>query len=160
MNKNRLLSLFMLLSLSLTSFAWAHCQIPCGIYDDAARFQTLREHITTIEKSMNQVNQLSENPPQNMNQLVRWVNNKEDHADKFMDILTQYFLAQRIKVGTSRYHGKLVLLHKLQVQAMKCKQTTDLQHVANLKALVTEFESVYNFKTGQSEHHHDHKHQG
>ena len=37
----------------------AHCQIPCGIYGDEMRFQMLEEHITTIEKSMKLIGELS-----------------------------------------------------------------------------------------------------
>ena len=36
----------------LASIAYSHCQIPCGIYNDQMRFDTIAEHITTIEKSM------------------------------------------------------------------------------------------------------------
>ena len=32
--------------------AFSHCEIPCGIYDDAMRITMIQEHITTIEKSM------------------------------------------------------------------------------------------------------------
>ena len=37
----------------------AHCQVPCGIYDDAVRIIQIREHVTTIEKAMNQIDQLT-----------------------------------------------------------------------------------------------------
>lgn len=131
---------------TLSAASLAHCEIPCGIYDDAARFNAMREHITTIERSMNQVNALSESPSEHMNQLVRWVNNKEKHADDFTHIVTWYFQAQRIKPDCTDYHRKLELLHRMQVQAMKCKQTTDLQHVEKLRELVTEFEAVYGKK--------------
>ena len=30
----------------------AHCEIPCGIYDDQTRVQLIHEHIGTIEKAM------------------------------------------------------------------------------------------------------------
>jgi len=33
---------------ALSSLAFAHCQVPCGIYDDQARLDALEEHITTI----------------------------------------------------------------------------------------------------------------
>jgi len=41
------------------SLAYSHCQIPCGIYDDEARFTEIAEHITTIEKSMKEIESLS-----------------------------------------------------------------------------------------------------
>ena len=40
------------------SYATAHCEIPCGIYDDEMRFGMMAEHITTIEKSIKQIIEL------------------------------------------------------------------------------------------------------
>ena len=57
------------------SLAYSHCQVPCGIYGDEARFDAIAEHITTIEKSMKQIEILSAEGKPNMNQIVRWVNN-------------------------------------------------------------------------------------
>ena len=74
----------------------AHCEIPCGIYGDEGRFALLLENATTIEKSMNEINKLSGESEKNNNQIVRWVVNKEHHADQIRDIVAQYFLAQRI----------------------------------------------------------------
>lgn len=157
MNKNNFLCLALLINMALSGMATAHCQVPCGIYGDQMRFEMLREHITTVEKSMNEITALSVDPGKNMNQLVRWVNNKEQHSDEFSEILTQYFLAQRIKPDTEQYHLKLELLHKMQVSAMKCKQTTDLKNVTEMKSLVDQFEQVYMPK---STHDHDHSHEG
>lgn len=39
--------------------AFAHCEIPCGIYGDQARVDLIREHVTTIEKSMDMIEKLS-----------------------------------------------------------------------------------------------------
>ena len=134
----------------LASIAYSHCQIPCGIYDDQARFDMIAEHITTIEKSMNEIRKLSEQDKPNMNQIVRWVQNKEEHADELGHIVTYYFMAQRVKPtqktegkAYNEYVKKLVLLHKMLVSSMKSKQTTDLANVEKLKALLEEFHSVY-----------------
>jgi nickel superoxide dismutase len=151
--------LFVLMSLLiLASLAQAHCQIPCGIYGDQTRFDLLREDIQTIEKSMNQINELSKDPGANINQLVRWVNNKDEHADKFSEIVTYYDLAQRIKTTEpenkkefDEYQNKLTLLHQMMVYAMKCKQTTDLKNVEELKKLVDAFENIY-FTPEDKEH--------
>lgn len=145
--KLRHLILFALLA--LPRIASAHCEIPCGIYDDAARFTAFDEHITTIEKSMNSINTLSAEGETNYNQLVRWVTNKEAHATALIEIVTQYFLTQRIKQvaegadGHDVYVQKLALLHGMIRSAMKCKQTTDLEHVAKLQSLKKEFETLY-----------------
>ncbi len=134
----------------LASIAYSHCQIPCGIYDDQARFDMIAEHITTIEKSMNEIKKLSEQDKPNMNQIVRWVQNKEEHADELGHIVTYYFMAQRVKPTPKtegrkydEYVKKLTLLHKILISSMKAKQTTDLANVEKLKGLSEEFHSIY-----------------
>jgi len=140
------------------SLVYSHCQIPCGIYDDPARFQMLAEHITTIEKSMKQITELSKEEKPNLNQIVRWVQNKEDHADQFSNIVTYYFMAQRLKPtdktdtgAYEKYLNKLTLLHHMLVYSMKAKQTTDLSNVEKLKTLLAEFKTAY-----FEEHGHEH----
>jgi nickel superoxide dismutase len=124
-------------------YASAHCEIPCGIYDDQMRINMIDEHITTIEKSMKQIIELAGQKPTDYNQISRWVMNKEDHANKLQHIVTQYFMTQRIKFDTEKYSEKLTLLHKLLVYAMKCKQTTDVSHIATLRSVLKEFQSLY-----------------
>lgn len=125
------------------STALSHCEIPCGIYDDHMRVHMIEEHITTIEKSMNQIMKLQKEKPINYNQLVRWIMNKEDHANKLQEIVTQYFMTQRIKVDTKNYEKKVTLLHQMLVYAMKCKQTTDLSNTQKLRSLLKQFEDFY-----------------
>jgi nickel superoxide dismutase len=129
---------------------YAHCEIPCGIYDDSVRVALIKEHITTIEKSMNEIIALSSETDPNYNQLVRWVINKEEHAKKIQDIVSQYFLHQRIKPvdpsdkeAYAKYQKHLEVLHHLLVYAMKCKQTTDLKNIEIMRAEVEEFEGLY-----------------
>ena len=141
------LSMAMLL-LCLSTFAAAHCEIPCGIYGDETRIDLLAEHIRTVEKAMIQIAALSKEEPVNHNQLVRWVMNKETHATEIQDIIARYFLHQRIKPGDAQYVNKLKTLHAMLIQAMKCKQTTDRSHVTNLRKLLSEFKGLY-FKSGQ-----------
>ena len=139
-----------------------HCQIPCGIYDGPARFTMLEEHVTTIEKAMTQITELSKDPGPNANQLIRWVQNKDVHADRFAEIVTQYFLQQRIEPvvgpgtpGWEPYVRKLALCHRMLVEAMKAKQTTDLEHVQQMRRLVADFRKLYSpgGATGAEEHH-------
>jgi len=123
--------------------AWAHCEIPCGIYDDHSRIHSIEEHISTIEKAMQQIAELGAQAPVNSNQLVRWVTNKEHHAGEIQQIVSQYFMTQRIKPTADAYEKKLGVLHKMLLSAMKCKQTTDLAHVNELRALTKQFEGLY-----------------
>ena len=130
--------------------SYAHCEIPCGIYADSVRITLIKEHITTIEKSMNQISEISQSSKPNYNQLIRWVNNKEEHAMKIQEIVSQYFLHQRIKIvdesqkeAYEKYQTHLGLLHKMLVYSMKCKQTTDLKFIQNLRTTVADFEKAY-----------------
>jgi len=132
------------------TIAYSHCQMPCGIYDDKARFDAIAEEITTIEKAMKEMTALSAEPKPNMNQIVRWVNTKEEHAGELDHIVTFYFMAQRIKPAEStntaayeKYIKQLTLLHEMLISSMKCKQTTDLSNVEKLKTLLKEFQTAY-----------------
>ena len=121
----------------------AHCEIPCGIYDDQLRADLIAEHTTTIEKSMKKIVELSKQNPVNYNQLVRWISNKEKHANEIQHIVTQYFMTQRIKPDAKKYSEKLAVLHKMLIYAMKCKQSTDVAHISTLRSLLKEFEILY-----------------
>jgi len=139
-----------------TSIVYSHCQIPCGIYGDQMRFDMIAEHITTIEKSMKLITELSSQRSPNMNQIVRWVHNKDEHADEISHIIAYYFMAQRLKLPPegdvkvyNEYVKKLTLLHEMLVYTMKAKQTTDLANVEKLRSLLAKFRDAY---FGETEH--------
>lgn len=118
----------------------------------------MREHVATIEKSMVQITALAEEGPEHANQIVRWVTNKETHADELSKIVTYYFMTQRIKVpedmtdkaAVAKYQGDLALLHQMLVYSMKAKQTTDLANTKKLLELIGKFEESYLGKKGAS----------
>ena len=129
----------------------AHCQIPCGIYGDEMRFQMLEEHITTIEKSMKLITELSADPGKNANQLARWVINKENHADEMASIVTKYFLQQRLKLDDPQWAAKVKPCHEILFYSMKAKQTIDPANVEKLRAAVGALKTVY-FTKEQAQH--------
>jgi nickel superoxide dismutase len=141
--------------------SFAHCQVPCGIYNDQMRIDMIEEDITTIEKAMNQIEKLSKAEEINYNQLVRWINTKEEHAENIQKIVTEYFMTQKVKLTDDKdsaekevYLEKLSLLHELLVYSMKAKQTTDLNNVKKLKEVVESFEKVYFGPNYQKHEHH------
>jgi nickel superoxide dismutase len=75
--------------------------------------------------------------------MVRWVSNKEKHANEIQHIVSQYFMTQRIKPDQKKYSEKLTVLHKILIDAMKCKQTTDLAQVEALRKHLKKFEALY-----------------
>jgi nickel superoxide dismutase len=160
MKRSALTVLSLLAALAIAATAAAHCQIPCGIYDDELRVQLIEEHITTVEKSMTQVVALGKASPTDYNQLVRWVVNKEEHAQKIQDIVTAYFMAQRIKPAVdhddekamNEYIHKLAILHAIQIHAMKAKQGTDLKEIENLRKMTKMFREAYFGKDAEHKH--------
>jgi len=150
---------------SLITFnqSYAHCQVPCGIYNDELRIHQIEEYILTIEKSMNAIQSLSKNlnDPLAINQIVRWVDNKEKHAEKIQQIVWEYFFTQRVKPVDSsnkeayeRYLKLLELLNKLSFYAMKAKQSVDPKVTENLRKTLEEFEKLYFKKMEKHEHKH------
>ncbi len=130
--------------------AAAHCQIPCGIYDDKRQFDEMREHVQTIEKSMEEIIRLSGVTPLDIHSISRWTANKETHAQKIQLTVSEYFMTQRVVVADpisvtqhGAYQKSLSLLHQILVAAMKSKQTTDAVHVEELNKLIDEYEEHY-----------------
>lgn len=135
-----------LLFLCSFNFAAAHCQVPCGIFDDELKFGELEQHVETITKAARLINEISakEEPTAHDNQtLVRWTITKEEHAQKIIDEAANYFLAQRIKVGAGHYSEKVELLHHIMVKAMKTKQSTDAEATEKLLEKIAAFKELY-----------------
>ncbi|HKK32471.1 MAG TPA: superoxide dismutase, Ni [Desulfomicrobiaceae bacterium] len=117
--------------------AATHCQIPCGIYDDHARVVSMLEDVATIEKSIRLIIELSgKTDPQSQNQLVRWVMNKEKHAQNIISTISDYFLTQRVKPSQKDYTDRLKKHHAVIVAAMKAKQHADQGYTKTLKGAV------------------------
>ena len=135
----------------------AHCQVPCGIYNDAARIIQIQEDFSTIQKSMTKIIELSQQQDAtSMNQLTRWVMTKEDHASKIQKVVSEYFLTQRIKAKTKgskfdTYVKQTTTLHQILVSAMKCKQTVELGHVDEGLHQIETFINLY-FDTHGKDH--------
>ena len=138
------------LALAAVANIRAHCQVPCGIYDDATRFKLMSECVETIGKSVKEINRLSAEPKPDYNQLVRWVDNKDRQADDLAAIVSGYFMAQRIKpvdmsdaAARTKYVEQLTLAHQLLVQAMKSKQSANPAAAAQLRKLLDAFQDGY-----------------
>jgi nickel superoxide dismutase len=135
---------FLTLFLSFLNTSFGHCQVPCGVYGDTARFTQMLEDQTTIAKAIVQINDLADKKDaQSANQLTRWVTTKEDHASKIQKIIAEYFLTQRIKSSSDKYDALLKSAHAVMVAAMKCKQGADPKNAASLKSAIESFQSVY-----------------
>ena len=144
----KLSSFIFAIILLLTTQLNAHCQIPCGVYDDAMRVKMIEEHTLTILKSMNYISS-NQSDLEKQNQVTRWIINKEEHAQEIQNIVSEYFLTQRIKLkGDSKenkdlYHAQLASLHNILLDAMKCKQTLDTNNTTSLLENLNKFVNLY-----------------
>lgn len=134
--------------------SFAHCEVPCGIYDDQLRFVEMLEDQATIAKAVAQINELSaKSNAQSKNQLVHWITTKEAHATNTQHIVAQYFMTQRIKsddmAGPQAYQKKLAAAHTVMVAAMMCKQSADAAPTAALRAAIYDFYRAYEGKEPQ-----------
>jgi nickel superoxide dismutase len=138
------LPLAIIISLLFSNWLSAHCQVPCGVYGDSARFTQMLEDQSTIAKAIGQISELAgKEDAQSANQLSRWVATKEDHASKIQKIIAEYFLTQRIKASSDKYDALLKGAHAVMVAAMKCKQGVDVKNADSLKVSIESFQSVY-----------------
>ena len=127
----------LLLTMTITNTSFGHCQIPCGIYDDNARVADMLQDVETIRKGVTLIAELAgKSDPQSQNQLVRWVMNKESHAQNIISTISDYFLTQRVKASQDDYAERLQKHHAVIVAAMKAKQNSDMSHVDNLMKAV------------------------
>lgn len=149
---------FLGLALALSGFARqasAHCQVPCGIYGDQARFDSMLEDTTTVAKAISQIGELSgTHDATGHNQLARWVSAKEDHATNIQRTIADYFMAQRIKSDDSAYGKKLMASHGVMVAAMKVKQGADPATAEALEKAIKTFYQAYTGKPYQAAHVH------
>ena len=131
-----------------TAQLYAHCQIPCGVYDDTMRVKMIEEHTLTILKSMNYIGS-NQNDLEKQNQVTRWIINKEEHAQEIQIIVSEYFLTQRIKLkddskeSKDLYHAQLAALHNILLDAMKCKQTINTNNTTSLLENLNKFVNLY-----------------
>ena len=130
-----------------TLLARGHCQVPCGIFTDDLRVKAMQEDAQTIRKAIVQSQELhSKSSLQDLQQIIRWVQTKEEHAAKIMDTSGTYFMAQKVKkaeLSTEEYHKILSLHHAVMVAAMKTKQSADLAPVDDLDAALAAIEPIY-----------------
>lgn len=140
-----------MLALVAAKPAQAHCQIPCGIFDDMLRIDMMTEDITTIERSIKAIADLAgKTSAADINQVVRWVENKDHHADLLAETVSEYFLRQRVKApagddaaAAKKYADQLIALHGLLVTSMKAKQAVDLDTVKAMRDQLERFKSLY-----------------
>ena len=126
------------------NIASAHCQVPCGIYDDNARVKAMLEDAATVVKATGELEKLAgKSDAQSLNQITRWASNKESHAQSVISTIADYFLTQRVKAAQEDYTERLKKHHAVIVAAMKAKQNASKDHAEALVKAIAELEGYY-----------------
>jgi len=117
---------------------------------DRLAFAQMAGHIEGIEKSINQIITLSQAGKTSVNQIVWWIQNKEEHANRLNEKIALYFMGQRLKPTESpdtkqqkRRTEVLNLLQKLLFYSNKAKQFNSFSNVRQLKSLLEQVRACY-----------------
>jgi nickel superoxide dismutase len=149
MKLSKLAQLAFALSLTTAPFvatqtADAHCQVPCGIYNDGARVEAMLEDAATVLKATKMLAELEgKTDAQSVNQSTRWVLNKEAHAQKIITTISDYFFTQRVKTSQDDYTERLVKHHAVILAAMKAKQNADSKYAVELAESIEALTTYY-----------------
>ncbi|MEM9081460.1 MAG: superoxide dismutase [Ni] [Verrucomicrobiota bacterium] len=149
--KNQLITALASITILAAPQLSAHCQVPCGIFDNDNVIQSIHTDWVTIDKAAKQIAELSKDPSANAHQLTRWILNKESHAQDIQEKMLNYFLAQRLKLPADEaaqeaYLKNLKLCHEIIIAAMKCKQTTEPEAIEKLHVLLHQLEDAFGSK--------------
>ena len=128
-----------------------HPQVPPRTHDDRALIGELRQACTTIRKAMRSSKQLHASSLGSellsLNQLVGWINTKEEHCDKIMALVSEDGLCQR--VNPSNFTSKMDYLEVLHMHnramqaATKAKQSMDEADCIVLEHAVEDLANMY-----------------
>jgi len=144
LSRRLLLAGLMSLAFALPQAGYAHCQVPCGIYDDHARLQAMLEDAATVEKAATSMAELAgASDAQSQNQMVRWVLNKEKHADNVIQTISDYFLTQRVTPSQEDYAERLQRHHAVILAAMRAKQNAAKSFAVELRNKIEALAEYY-----------------
>lgn len=107
----------------------SHCQMPCGIYHDDMVYDQIDQYVETMFKGISVLNENKFDTVKAKNEFVRWVMLKEDASEEVANILTTFFLQQKIKPGEPDTDARLRSAHKLLFLTVQIKQNSDTQFV-------------------------------
>ena len=105
----------------------------------------MKEDAATCEKAVTEMSALKDDEMavKDINQMVRWVNNKESHAEKIIGTIANYFLTQRVKTDAADFSTRLAAHLAVMIAAMKVKQDANLSTVTALKAATAKLDQYY-----------------
>lgn len=108
---------------------YGHCQMPCGIYHDEMVYDQIDQYAETMYKAISEINASKFETPKERNQFVRWVYQKETQSNEIANLITTYFIQQKIKPDEEDTTTKTLLAQKLLFLLVQIKQNTEVKLV-------------------------------
>lgn len=121
----------------------AHCQMPCGVYHDEMVYNQIDQYVETMYKGMSILNSSKFHGVHDWNEVIRWVLLKEKESDATANLLTTYFLQQKIKPGEADTAKRLTSCHKLLFLLVAIKQNTDVKFVKEFLEEWEDFKAMF-----------------
>jgi nickel superoxide dismutase len=143
---NRIFIGTLLFTLTASLDIEAHCQMPCGIYHDDLVFDQIDQYVETIYKGISVLTQLKSDTIAEQNELVRWVMTKDRMSDETANILTEYFLQQKIKPDETDTVKRLVSAHRLLFLLVRIKQTVDIKMIQQFEKEWESFKLLFHIE--------------
>ncbi len=158
----------------------AHCQMPCGIYHDAMIYDLIDQYAETMAKAVTVMNQSKFETVREKNEFVRWVMEKEKESNDTSQLITSFFLQQKIKSGEADTQKRTESAHKLLCLIVAIKQNADIKIVESFTEEWEKFKLMFHVEEyeckmeqkrmkkrqqllekhgdGADDHNHDHDH--
>lgn len=121
----------------------AHCQLPCGIYHDDMVFSHIDQYVETMYKGISVLNEIKVHGVHDWNEVIRWVMLKEKESDEIAELITTYFLQQKIKPGEVDTPKRLASAHQLLFYLVGIKQNTDVKVVKKFLEEWNRFKNMF-----------------
>lgn len=89
----------------------------------------IHQYIETMYKGITELKNSKFSTPMERNNFTRWVMLKESASDEMANLITQYFLQQKIKPGEPDTAKRLTSAHKMLFELTAIKQNVDLKMI-------------------------------
>ena len=116
-------------------------------------FNQIDQYIETMYKGMTELKTSKFATPMERNNFTRWVLLKETASDEMANLITQYFLQQKIKPGEPDTAKRLVSAHKMLFELTAIKQNVEVKMVEdfadeweNFKKSICSMSSIMNVR--------------
>lgn len=124
----------------------AHCQMPCGIYHDQMVYDQIDQFVETVYKGISVMQESKFSSVKDKNEFMRWVIQKEKSCNDIAELITVYFLQQKIKPNESDTAKRLTSAHKLLFMLVAIKQNADLDFVKQFNEEWEKFKLMFHLE--------------